>query len=73
MVVEDEPELMAVGAENPSGTAHLRLCRSGRCGAMDHGNCAIHANSPVADAFDSSLEGLRPGLSDRTVSRYSRD
>jgi hypothetical protein len=58
-----------VGAENPSETAHLRLCRTGRRGAMDLRNCAMHANSPVADALGSWLEGLQPGLSDRTVSR----
>jgi hypothetical protein len=62
-----------VGAENPSGTAHLRLCRSGSGCAMDLRNCAIRANSPVGDAADSSLEGLQPGLSDRTVSRCSRN
>jgi hypothetical protein len=58
-----------VGAENPSGNAHLRLCRSGRCGAIDLRNCAIHANSPDADALGSSLEGLQPGHRNRTVSR----
>jgi hypothetical protein len=60
---------LRVGAENPSETAHLRLCRSGRFGVLDLRNFAVHANSPVADALGSSLEGLQPGLSDRTVSR----
>ena len=47
----------------------LRLCRATVLGVMDLRNCAIYVNNPVADALDSSLEGLQPGLSDRTVSR----
>jgi hypothetical protein len=57
----------ACGCRKPVRTAHLRFCRSNRCGALDLRNCAIHANRPVAAALDSSLEGLHPALSDRTV------